>query len=141
MRGIHSYSQSPAVQLQSHLLSLSTLHSLFFFCLLFFFFRPGPGERNDLWMSCSSGEIGGGCFITPPGAPSSGHPCQRHTHNINIQTQTGLVKHRQCEKRIVYCRSNSINRLKLQVRKPFQGHTVKAFPAEKAVASVAAASM
>lgn len=66
--GIHSYSQSPTVQLQSHLLSWTLVdHS------------QGASQPSDtvfLWQDRA-------CYLTPPGAPSSGGPW--HTH-INKQT-------------------------------------------------------
>ncbi|KAM7402649.1 hypothetical protein PAMP_017869 [Pampus punctatissimus] len=59
--GIHSYSQSPTVQLQSHLLSLRTL---------FLDHSQGASQPLNimfLWQDWA-------CFVTPPAAPSSGDP-------------------------------------------------------------------
>ena len=65
--GIHSYSQSPTVRLQSHLLSLWAL---------FLDLARGASQPLNmvlLWPDWA-------CFLTPPTAPSSGDPYQWHKH-------------------------------------------------------------
>lgn len=74
--GIHSYSQSPTVQLQSHLLSLWTLLSRV--CLFCFFLDCGQRGGPAFQTRCLTGRTGPASF-TPPAAPSSGGPYHKHT--------------------------------------------------------------